>query len=186
MNRYLVGSAVVCAALAAFAALDPFHLRHAFAYTAATVLVALVLGTVLLVRVLRARWLKLVTGALGGLLVAGWIGYIALTLAFAGIGPETVVRSGGESGQVELVLVRGRAFDAPVYSVRLRTGGGPFAQESTVWEGVANGAAPRTVRLVGDDVAEVVAGERCGYRSTYDRTTLDAEPVNRPIRPDGC
>ena len=186
MNRALLIALIVCALLAGVAALGPFHLRYAPQYTGVLVLAALVLALVSAIRMLRERFLRTAAVAIVGLLLACWLGLIGLWVAFAGLGPDTVVRDGGTSGRIHLLVVRARAFDAPVFSVRLRTGGGPFAQETVVWEGLARGAAPTGLRFAADHTAEIVAAGQCGYRSTFDRVTLDARPVNRPIRPDGC
>lgn len=185
-TRALSIAAASCVALAVPAVVDPFHLRHGAAYSAVLVLAALLLVTVLAVRVLPGRLLAVAGGVVGGLLVVGWVGLIGLTLAFAGPQPEQVTATGGDSGRVSLVLVRGHAFEATVFSVRLRAGGGPFAQESTVWQGL--GDAPPPARFVFTDpqsVAVVGAGQ-CGYRSTFDATTLGVDPVHYALRPDGC
>jgi len=184
--KWLAVVALVCAVLGALAGWDPFHLRLAEAATGVLVLAALVLGTVLAARALPGRVLRVAGAAVGGLLVAGWLGLAALTVAFAGPEPEQVAAVGGDDGRVELVLVRGHAFEAPVYSVRLRAGGGPFAQESLVWQGLADAPAPTRLVLSGPQEVRVVASGVCGYRSTFDRTTLAVEPVHYALRPDGC
>lgn len=184
MNRYLAAGAAVAVALATLAVTDPFHLRYGGVYSAVLVTLAILLVTVLGVRLLRGRLARGVAGVLGALVAVGWLGLVWLAVEFAG--REQVEQRIGPDGRVSLVLVRGQAFADPVYSVRLRAGSGPFAQESLVWLGLAEGAAPTGFRFADGDVVEVIAAEFCGYRSTYDPVTLDVEPVHRPLRLDGC
>lgn len=185
-TRGLSVASVSCAALAVLAVVDPFHLRHGAAYSAVLVLAALLLLTALAVRVLPGRLLTVASGVVGGFLVAAWLGLIALTLAFAGPQAEQVVATGGESGRVSLVLVRGHAFEATVFSVRLRAGGGPFAQESTVWQGLGDAPPPARFVFSGPRAVATVSAGSCGDRSTFDRTTLTVDPVHYALRPDGC
>ena len=148
------------------------------------VTLAILLVTVLGVRLLRGRLARVVAGVLGGLVAVGWLGLVWLAVSFAGDERvEEVVPSGG---RLSLVLVRGHAFAEPVYSVRLRAGSGPFAQESTVWQGLGEGAPPTGFRFREGDIVEVVAAQFCGYRSSFDPVTLDVDPVHRPLRLDGC
>lgn len=180
----LGAGAAVSTALAAFVLVDPFNLRFAGGYAAVLVTLAVILVTVLLVRVLRGRVYRIVAATLGALLALGWLGLVWLAADFAG--PERVVRDVPSGGDERLVLIEGRAFVDVVFSVRLRSGSGPFAQESLVWQGLGGGAPPTELRFAPQRTVEVVAAELCGYRSTFDPLTLDVEPVHRPLRLDGC
>lgn len=172
------------AALATFAVLDPFHLRFAGPAAAVLVTLAVVAVTWLVLRLVRGRAARIVTVVAGAVAVLGWVGLVWLTVSFSG--PERVViEVPSESGE-RLVVVEGRAFADVVYSVRLRSGSGPFEQESLVWLGLADGAPPEQVRFGEDGQVEVVTVGGCGYRSTFDSTTLAVDPVFQPLRLDGC
>lgn len=178
-------AALLLSGLATFAVLDPFHLRHSGPAAAVLVALAVVAVTWLALRWIRGRAARIVAVLAGSVVMLGWIGMVWLSVSFAG--PERVVDEvASEAGQ-RLVLIEGRAFSETVFSVRLRSGSGPFEQESLVWQGLADGAAPEEVRF-GDqpDQVEVVSEGGCGYRSTFDATTLDVDPVFRPLRLDGC
>lgn len=184
----MLGScALVAAALATFTALDPFHLAYAGKATAVLVGVTIVLVTIGAAAAPARRGARIVVAAIGVVLLLAWCAAAVFALRFAG--PEKVV-SEVAAGGYRLVVVEGRAFVDPVYSVRLRRGSGLLAQESLVWQGLADGAAPGQVRFRGDPTAdpevEVVAGPGCGYRSRFDAVTLAVDPVHRPLRLDGC
>jgi hypothetical protein len=180
----LGAGAAVTTGLAALALADPFHLRYAGPYAAVLVTLAILLVTLVLVRTLPGRGLRVLAATSGALLGLGWLALVWLAAEFAG--PDRVVDEVASAGDERLVVVEGHAFVDVVYSVRLRAGSGPLAQEALVWQGLADGAPPSEVRFAGEGVVEVVASGVCGYRSTFDPVTLDVDPVHRPLRLDGC
>jgi hypothetical protein len=184
MPRRLVIALAVCVVLTTFAALDPFHLRYSAPALAVLVGLGLLLATVLALRLLHGRGMRVVAVLLGTVAVLAWGGFVWFVAAFAG--PERVIDEVVSEGTARLVVVEGRAFTDAVYSVRLRAGSGPLAQESLVWQGLAEGAPPGEVRFTGPEQVEVLAAGGCGYRASFDATTLDVEPVFRPLRLDGC
>lgn len=179
--------ALVAAALAAFAAVNPFHLRWGGPATAVLVGLTIALVTAAAAVVPRRRANRIVTAVLGTLILVGWCAAAIVGLRFSG--PQRDVTTVA-AGNYRLVVVEGHAFVDTVYSVHLRRGSGPLEQDSLVWQGLAEGSPPAQVRFHGDPAAdqqvEVVAGPGCGYRSRYDSHTLAVDPVHRPLRLDGC
>jgi hypothetical protein len=187
----LAAVALVVLALTAFALADPFHLRLAAWYAGVLGTLAVVLVTLWIVLWVRGLVRVLVGGA--GLLVAlVWVAFSWLAISF--LPGEAVLREvpAPPGSRVRLVLVQSGtlAADPIVYSVRVRAGSGPFEQDSPVWLGLSEGAAPTTFRFgvptAAGTVVEVVAGADCGYRSTVDEVTLSVDPVHSPLRLDGC
>lgn len=183
----LAVGAVVVAGLATFTAFNPFHLVQAGTATAVLVSLTIVLLTLGAANALRRPGGRIAVAVLGVLVLAGWCAAVWFAARFAG--PQRVVTE-ATGGGYQLVVVEGRAFVDPVYSVHLRRGSGLVAQDSLVWQGLADGAPPSQVRFRGDPAVdqqvEVVAGPGCGYRSRFDTVTLDVDPVHRPLRLDGC
>jgi hypothetical protein len=182
-TRWCGAGAVLAGLLATLAILDPLHLRYAGWYTTALVMLTIVLATVAAASAVSGRLGRSLTAVAGVLVALAWSGMVWFAVQFAG--DERVVEEVG-SGRHQLVLVQGFAWVDPIYTVRLRAGSGPFAQESLVWQGLAEGPAPTSVRFRDEETVEVVASEVCGYRSTFNSTTLEVDPVHRPLRLDGC
>lgn len=176
--------ALVAGGLAVLAVADPFGLRHARWFTAGLVLLAiLLLGAAFAVAVRRGVQRVLVL-VLGGIAALGWIALIGVASQLT---TDNRVVAEVADGDRRLVIVRGgRSAARPVYAVVLRAGGGPFAQESTVYQGLPAAAPPVEVRFVDTDTVEVVTRAGCRYRSEVAPRTLAVDPVHRPLRVDGC
>ena len=165
---------VVVAVLAGVSLADPFHLRQARWFTTGLIAVALVLLTVLLATAAPRgplRWVALVVGAAA---VLGWAGFVYSASALTG-GSKPVAEA-DDAGR-RLVTLEGETGAA--YAVVLRSGGGPFEQESLVYQGVAGAPAP-TARFVDPGTVEVVVGT-CRYTSGVEAVTLAVQPVHRPL-----
>jgi len=169
---------VVVAVLAGVSLADPFHLRQARWLTAGLIAVALVLLTALLTTASPRgplRWVALVVGVA---VVLGWGAFVYGASALAGGGKP--VAEADDAGR-RLVTIEGDpdVATAPVYAVVVRAGGGPFEQESLVYQGVAGAPAP-TARFVDPGTVEVAVGT-CRYRSGVEAGTLAVSPVHRPL-----
>jgi hypothetical protein len=165
---------VVVAVLAGVSLADPFHLRQARWFTTGLIAVALVLLTVLLATGAPRgplRWVALVVGAAA---VLGWAGFVYGASALTG-GSKPVAEA--DDAQRRLVTLEGES--GRTYAVVLRSGGGPFEQESLVYQGVAGAPAP-TARFVDPGTVEVAVGT-CRYRSGVEAVTLAVQPVHRPL-----
>jgi hypothetical protein len=180
----LAALTLIVGMLAVLAVADPFHLRYARWFTAALVLVAIVLLTVTLaVAVGRGvlRWLVLIVG---GVAVVGWCGLVFFANQL--VPPNQELSEVADGGR-RLVVLEGSAVAIdPVYAVVLRHGGGPFEQETVVYQGVESAPAPDQVRFVDGDTVEVRMPGGCVYRSEVETVTLAVDPVHRPLRADGC
>lgn len=176
--------AIIAAMLAALAVADPFHLRHAGWFTAGLVLLTLVLATVAVAVAVRFTVLRALVLLLGGALSVGWL---VIVWTLIGLGdPDRPVVAEVDSGYRRLVILEGSAFAIdPVYRVVLRSGDGPFEQESLVWQGFEEGPSPGEVAFRGGDEVQVRAGS-CVYVSRIEAVTLAVDPVHRPERLDGC
>jgi hypothetical protein len=165
---------VVVLLLAGVSLADPFHLRQARYFTAGLIAVGLVLlATLLAAAAPRGplRWLTLVVGVAA---VLGWGAFVYGASALAGGGkPVAEADDGGR----RLVTLEGDS--GPAYAVVLRSGGGPFEQESLVYQGVAGAPAP-TARFIDPGTVEVTVGT-CRYRSGVEAVTLAVSPVHRPL-----
>lgn len=179
---------VVCAALvgglAVVAATDPFHLRHARWFTAGLVLLTLLLLTAAVAMLVRRGLLLVLALVIGGSAIVGWIGIVGLA---SRLESDNQVLSEVADGDRRLLVVEGRdlAID-PAYAVVLRAGGGPFEQESLVYQGWPEGPAPNGVRFVDTGTVEVEVGSNCRYRSSVEPGTLAIEPVHRPLQLNSC
>jgi len=165
---------VVVAVLAGVSLADPFHLRQARWFTAGLIAVALALVTVLLATAAPRgplRWVALVVGVAA---LLGWGGFVYGASALSGGGKQ--VAEADDAGR-RLVTLEGDA--GPAYAVVLRSGGGPFEQESLVYQGVAGAPAP-SARFVDPGTVEVAVGT-CRYRSGVEAVTLAVSPVHRPL-----
>ncbi|WP_214368152.1 hypothetical protein [Pseudonocardia sp. H11422] len=172
-------------ALSAVAIADPFNLLLAPWYIGVLVTVTMALGTAFLAGLPRRRTGRVLIAAVGVVVTLAWVGLLWFVAQFVGPGRVVDERVAGDH---RLVTVEGGVFAGvdPIYAVRLRAGSGPFAQDALVWQGLEDGAAPTDVRFAGDDRVEVVTSGGCGYRSRFDRVTLEVDPVHRPLRLDGC
>ena len=179
---------LVCAALAGglavLAVADPFHLRYARWFTAGLVLLTLLLLTAALAVIARRGLLRVLVLVFGGSAVLGWI--LVVTLA-AQLVPESRVLVETADGGRRLLVMEGSLTSLdPVYAVVLRSGSGPFEQESLVYQGLEQMPQPAQVRFVDAGTVEVSMTSGCRYRSTVEAGTLAVEPVHRPLRIDGC
>lgn len=175
--------AVIVGGLAALAVVDPFHLRHARWFTSGLVLAAILLVTAAFAIVVRGLGRALVL-ALGAIAVLGWVTVVWLASQVAGVDREvSQVADGGR----RLVVVEGAPYAIdPIYAVVIRSGSGPFEQESVVYQGVEQAPAPSGVRFVDSDTVEVRTSGGCLYRSEVEAVTLAVDPVHQPLRADGC
>jgi hypothetical protein len=165
---------LVVAVLAGVSVADPFHLRQARWFTAGLIALGLVLLTAMIaVAVPRGalRWLTLIVG------VAAVLGWAALVL-----GASTLAAGGrqvAEADQAGRRLVTVEADGAPAFAVVLRSGGGPFEQESLVYQGLT-GAPQPDAHFVDAWTVEVAVGT-CRYRSGVEDVTLAVAPVHHPL-----
>ncbi len=167
---------VIAAILAGLAVLDPFHLRYAPRFVAGTVLLTVVLATVTLAVAVKVYLLRVLVLVLGGILALGWAAVAWLVID---LDDPRIVVSEVASGDQRLAVLEGGAFAIdPVYSVVLRAGDGPFAQESLVWQGFEDGAGPGEVAFRGVDEVEIRTGT-CVLVSQVEPVTLDVDPVHR-------
>lgn len=173
---------VLVALLAGLSIADPFHLRHARWFSLGLVFLAILL--------LTAALAVAVSGLLRRLVVA--LGILAL-LAWAGLGwfASGFVRSSDEvstvaDGDRRLVVLAGTPAPGPVYSVVVRSGGGPIEQESLVYQGPRDAPAPGRVRFVDAGTVEVTVGSGCVYRSEVEEVTLSVSPVHAPLLAGTC
>ncbi|HEY0814558.1 MAG TPA: hypothetical protein VGE11_14865 [Pseudonocardia sp.] len=165
---------LVVAVLAGLSVVDPFHLRQARWFTSGFIALGLVLLTAALaVAVPRGglRWFAMIIG------VAAVLGWGALVF-----GASTLAAPGKDVGEINsggLRLVTIQADRDPAYAVVLRSGGGPFEQESLVYQG-PKGAPQPAARFVDKGDVEVAVGT-CRYQSKVEGGTMAVEPVHRPL-----
>ena len=174
---------VIVGLFAALAVADPFHLRHARWFTAALVLLGILLITAMLaVAVWRGilRVLVLIVGAVAAL---GWCALIGVATQVTA--PSTEVSQVADGGRRLVVLEGAAAAIDPIFAVVVRNGTGPFEQETLVYQGVEAAPAP-SVRFVDGNTVEVRLPGGCLYRSEVEAMTLAVDPVHRPLRADGC
>lgn len=176
--------ALLVGGLAALAVADPFHLRHARWFTAGLVELALLLATATVAVAVRRGVARVLMLAIGGAFALGWVLVVWLATELTTRNDEV---SQVADGDRRMVVLEGSpfAFD-PIYAVVLRSGAGPFEQESVVYEGVEEAPAPTELRFVDGDTVEVRTSGGCVYRSEVEAVTLAVEPVHRPRRIDGC
>lgn len=169
----LLALTVLAALLAGLAVADPFHLRYAPWFVAGTVLLLIVLATATLAVAVRPA--RLVVGVLGVVVALGWAVVAVLGIDLRDEGrPLSEVVSGGQ----RLVVLDRPVVVDPAFAVVLRAGGGPFEQESPVWFGAPEGAAPDAVAFRGTDEVEVRVGS-CVLVSRVEPVTLAVDPVHR-------
>lgn len=180
----LASLTLVVGLLAGLAVADPFHLRHIRWFTAGLVLLVLVLITATLTVAVPRGLLRAFVLVAGGVAVLGWAALVWFATGLAG--PSREVSQVVDGGR-RLVVLEGAAFAIdPVYAVVLRSGGGPFEQESVVYQGVEEAPPPAGVRFVDADTVEVGTGAGCAYRSEVEAVTLAVEPVHRPLQLGAC
>ena len=165
---------VVVAVLAGVSLADPFHLRQARWFTAGLIAVALVLLTAMLATAAPRGPLRWVTLIVGAAALLGWAALVYSASALTAGGKQ--VAEADDAGR-RLITLEGDG--APAYAVVLRSGGGPFEQESLVYQGVAGAPTP-AARFVDAGTVEVAVGT-CRYRSGVEAVTLAVEPVHRPL-----
>jgi hypothetical protein len=165
---------LVVALLAGVSVVDPFHLRQARWFTAGFIALGLVLLTAGLATAAPRgglRWLVMIVG------VAALVGWGALVY-----GASTLNGPGREVAETDgagLRLVTIQSDDDPAYAVVLRSGGGPFEQESLVYQGLVGSPQP-AARVVDRANVEVAVGT-CRYVSKVEGMTMAVEPVHRPL-----
>ena len=178
----LVALTVVVALLAGFSLLDPFHLRHARWFSLGLVALAIVLVTAVFAVPTRG-FLRGFVVALGLVAVVGWGVVVWFAIGF--VSDQTELRTVVD-GNRRLVVLEGGAFAVdPVFSVVVRAGGGPFEQQSVVYQGRQGGPGVSDVRLVESGGVLVQVGP-CGYRSDVDDLTLEVDPVHTPLMATAC
>ncbi len=180
----LVLLVLVVGLLAGLSLADPFHLRHARWFTSGLVGLGLVLLAAALAVVARRGLLRLVALLVGLLVILGWAGFVGAATQLTGRNQE-VART--EDGGRSLVVLAGSGSTVdPVYAVVLRSGGGPFEQESIVYQGLEGSPQPVAARFVDSDTVEVQTLAGCRYRSEVEAVTLAVDPVHRPLQPGSC
>ena len=175
---------VIVGLFAALAVADPFHLRHARWFTAALVLLGILLFTD---HSRRRRGTGDPAGAgadVGAVAAIGWCALIGVATPAHLAEHATSPRSQTAAGDSIVLEGSAMAID-PVFAVVVRNGTGPFEQETVVYQGVEAAPAP-TVRFVDGNTVEVRLPGGCLYRSEVEAMTLAVDPVHRPLRADGC
>ena len=180
----LVLLVLVVGLLAGLSLADPFHLRHARWFTSGLVELALLLLVAALAVIARRGLMRGTVLLLGLVVVLGWAGFVAVATGLTGTNQEVArTAEGGRS----LVVLEGSSFTIdPVYAVVLRSGGGPFEQESLVYQGVEGSPPPLAARFVDGATVEVQTLAGCRYRSAVEPVTLAVDPVHRPLQPGTC
>jgi hypothetical protein len=174
--------ALVAVGLGGLAVADPFHLRYAKWFTAGAVFVAIALVAAAFTVVARRGLLRGFV-LVGFAALAGWVVVVLLAMQLQVGNRET--REVDDGGRRLLVLEAYPVLD-PSYAVVVRAGGGPFEQESLVYQSVPDALPPEAVRFVDSDTVEVQAAGGCIYRSDIEAGTLAVSPVHRPTRIDAC
>jgi hypothetical protein len=179
----LMGLALVAVVLGGLAVADPFHLRYARWFTAGAVFVAIALVAVAFTVVARRGLLRGLVLLIGFAALAGWVVVVLLAMQLQ-VGNREI-NEVDDGGRRLLVLESYPALD-PSYAVVVRAGGGPFEQESLVYQGVEDGLPPESVRFVDSGTVEVRGAGGCAYTSKIEGGTLAVSPVHRPLRIDAC
>ncbi len=180
----LVLLVLVVGLLAGLSVADPFHLRYARWFTSGLVVLALVLLVAALAVIVRRGLLRGTVLVVGLIAILGWAAFVAAATGLTG-NNEEVART-AEAGR-SLVVLEGSSFTIdPVYAVVLRSGGGPFEQESLVYQGVEGSPPPLAARFVDGTTVEVQTLAGCRYRSVVEQVTLAVDPVHRPLQPGTC
>lgn len=176
--------ALLAGGLALFSVADPFHLRYARWFTAAFVLLAILLLTAAAGVVARRGLLRFLVVAVGVTAMVGWITLVGLASRL--VSDTRVVSEVADSGR-RLVVIEGSAYAIdPVYAVVVRAGSGPLEQESLVYQGLESVPAPAEARFVDTGTVEVRVGAACVYRSQVEAVTMAVLPVHRPLQAGAC
>lgn len=178
----LMALALVAVGLGGLSVMDPFHLRHARWFTSGAVLLAIVLVTVAFAVVARRGLLRGIVLVVGSVAVVGWVALVWLASQL--VNDSTEVSRTTAEGR-DLLVLEARAVIDPAFAVVVRSGEGPFAQESVVYQGLEGGPQP-AARFVDPDTVEVTTPRGCAYRSDIEAATLEVSPVHRPFRLDTC
>jgi hypothetical protein len=179
----LMALALVAVGLGGLAVADPFHLRYAKWFTAGAVLVAIALVTAAFAVVARRGLLRGLVLLVGFAALAGWVVVVLLAMQLQ-VGNREI--SEVDNGSRRLLVLEAYPVLDPSYAVVVRAGGGPFEQESLVYQGVPDALPPVATRFVDPDTVEVQAAGGCAYRSEIESGTLAVSPVHRPLRIDAC
>jgi hypothetical protein len=174
---------VIVGLFAVLAVADPFHLRHARWFTAALVLLGILLLTATLAVAVGRGILRVLVLIVGAVAALGWCALIGVATQVTS--PSTEVSQVADGGRRLVVLEGAAAAIDPIFAVVVRNGTGPFEQETLVYQGVEAAPAP-TVRFVDGNTVEVRLPGGCLYRSEVEAMTLAVDPVHRPLRADGC
>ncbi|WBQ08386.1 hypothetical protein [Kribbella sp. CA-293567] len=152
---------------------DPFNLRYAGFFAAATTGLTAVAAAIVAVLIWRRRAVTIAAVVLGvlGVVFAGGTAWASAELSPRGPDRDRVVSS---DGRYELVRVWGVAGS----EVRLRRDRGLLSQETVVWyddgsspDGRDSGTVVPEFRFVDARSFEVTSGG-CSHRSAFDPTTL--------------
>jgi len=111
----------------------------------------------------------------GAAAMVGWAALVYGASTLAGDGRPVAEAPDATDAGRRLVTLQG----TEAYAVVLRSGGGPFEQESLVYQGVAGAPAP-SARFVDPGTVEVAVGT-CRYRSGVEAVTLAVSPVHRRL-----
>jgi hypothetical protein len=179
----LMGLALLAVALGGLAVADPFHLRYARWFTAGAILLAIALVTAAFAVVARRGLLRGFVLVVGLVAIAGWAVVVLLAMRLQ-VGNREI-NEVDDGGRRLLVLEAYPVLD-PSYAVVVRSGGGPFEQESLVYQSVPDALPPTGIRFVDSNHVEVRAAGGCTYTSEVESGTLAVSPVHRPLRLDAC
>jgi hypothetical protein len=174
---------LVVIGLAVLAVLDPFHLRHARWFTVGAITLAVLLLTAAFAVLVGRGVLRVFVLVLGAVALGGWatLAWLAVQLNVDSTAVDEVDDGGRRLVVLESVPIIDRA-----YAVVVRSGSGPFEQESVVYQGLESARPPSAIRFVDADTVEVATGQGCVYRSDIEPVTLEVRPVHRPARLDSC
>jgi hypothetical protein len=175
---------LVVTGLAGLSLADPFHLRHARWFTSGLIGLALVLLAAALATVARRGLLRGTVLVLGLVVILGWAGIVVAATRLTG--PNRDLATVGDGGRHLVTTAGSGATIDPVFAVVLRSGSGPFEQESVVYQGVEGSPEPVAARFVDAGSVEVQTVGGCRYSSEVEAVTLAVDPVHRPLQAGTC
>jgi hypothetical protein len=175
--------ALIAVGIGGLAVLDPFHLRYARWFTIGAVTLAILLVTAAFAAVARRGLLRGAVLVVGGVALVGWVA-VAWLAATLGAGSTDVAQIDDDGGRRLVVLESVPVID-PAYAVVVRSGGGPFEQQSTVYQGPEGGPQPEA-RFLDADTVVVETPDGCNYQSEIEPITLDVGERHAPPQADGC